>query len=373
MKIPGIFKPSKKKIIIFVALLIIAIIGFNNFFKPKQPTFQFATVKKADIASIVASSGSLTGKNVADLKFKSSGKLAYINVKAGDKVYAGQVIAGLDTQELSIELQQTQNTLRDKQAIVDKALDDVKDNDDDESFTQRVTRTTAQVARDNAFDNVKAAQRAFQDAIIVSPIAGLITQTNYIPGQIVGSDIVAQVVDFSEFIFNTEIDESDIGKVATGQKTKVELDAYPDKKFEGSVLEIIPQITTTSSGASVVQVKINLGNLDIPPVNGLSGQASIILAEAKGVLILPLEVLRDDDSVVVETQQELRIQKVTTGIKSDTDVEIKSGLLENDRVLLNPPVNGNFTLQQRSNNPLNSITRFLRIGGPQGGGQRFNR
>lgn len=151
------------------------------------------------------------------MHFKISGKLVYINVKAGDIVTPGQVIAGLDTQDLSITLQQAQNTLRDKQATAQKAEDDVKDYSDDESFTQKVTRTTAQAARDLAFDTVKSAQRAFQDAVITSPIKGVITQAIEVPGQIVtAADVIAQVVDTSAIYFDAEVDETDIGSVAVG-------------------------------------------------------------------------------------------------------------------------------------------------------------
>lgn len=340
VKVPAFFKPSKKKVVVLIVLIIAAVFIFNYFNKPKTEVLQFSEVKRADILSSVSTSGNLTGKNVVDLKFKSSGKLSYINVKAGDKVFAGQIIAGLDTQALNIDLQQAYNTLRDKEAAKQKAEDDVKGHDSDESFAQRVTRTTAEVAKDNAFDSVKEAQRAFQDAIIISPIAGLITQTNYIPGQIVGSDVVAQVVDFSEVFFDSEIDEADIGKIALGQKTIVTLDAYPNKEFEGIVAEIIPQTSSTSSGATVIKVRINLGNPEITPINGLSGSALIILAEAKNALILPLESLRDDDTIFIQTQDGLRAKKIETGIKSDIEVEIKSGLSEGDKVVLNPPANG---------------------------------
>ena len=224
MKIPKFLKPSKKKIIIFIALLAIVFIGINFFTKPKQTPLQFGTVKKQDIRSIVSSSGTLTGKNSVSLKFKSSGKLAYLNVKTGDQVFAGQVIAGLDTQDLNISLQQAQNTARDKQAVVDKILDDIhlfqygnggfaNVDSQNETETQRQLRTTAEVARDNAFDNVKAAERAFQDSVIVSPISGIVTQTSLIPGQTAGgSDIIVQVVDTSEILFDTEIDEADFSK-----------------------------------------------------------------------------------------------------------------------------------------------------------------
>lgn len=367
-KLLNFLKPSKKKVIL--AIILIAILGFgltrgNN----KQQPLQFAQVKRQDIKSTVSSSGTLTGKNSASLKFKSGGKLAYINVKSGDKVSAGQAIAGLDTQDLNIALQQAQNTLRDKQALVDKALDDVKDHSADESFTQRVTRTTAQVTRDNAVDSVKAAQRAFQDAIIISPIAGVVTQASVsVPGQNVStSDLIAQVVDFSAINFDTDIDEADISKVTLGQSAQVTLDAYPDKTFSGTVSEIIPQTKTTSSGATVITVRISLDKPDITPVNGLSGQASIILAEAKNALTLPQEAVRDDNTVFVQTSQGLKPEKVETGIKSDTDVEIKSVLSEGDKILLNPPAQGTSINQNR--NPLQGII-FRVFGGGRGAGGR---
>lgn len=352
------------------AILILIIAGFF-IFRPQNSSSQrleFASVKKQDIASTVSSSGSLTGKNVSDLKFQSGGKLAYINVKVGDKVFAGEVVAGLDTQDLAIKLQQAQNTYRDKQATAQKIEDDVKDHSSDESFAQRATRTSAQAARDSAFDAVKEAERAFQDDTIVSPIDGVITESSVIPGQVVGaSDVIAKVVDFSKFRFDTDIDEVDIGKVSVGQKAKVSLDAFPNKTFEGVVEEIIPQTKTTSQGATVITVKIDLDNQAISPVNGLSGQASIILAEAKDVFVIPLEALRDDNTVVIPTNQGLRSQKVTPGIKSDTDVEIKEGLKETDRVVLNPP--SNLNVGARSQNPLNNVVRFLNGGrGGTGGG-----
>lgn len=368
MKIRRILRLSRKKIIILVILIVASLVLFNAFGTKKQTPLQFASVKKQDVKSTVSSSGTLTGKNVVDLKFRSSGKIAFINVKVGDKVIQGQVIGGLDTQDLSIKLQQAENTLRDKQAIAQKAEDDVKDHSSDESFAQQVTRTTAQAARDSAFDAVKEAQRAFQEAVITSPIDGTITQAPLIVGQIVStSDLVAQVADFSKYTFNTDIDEADIGKVSLYQKAEVSVDAFADQTFNGTVSEIIPNTKTTSSGATVITVKINLGELYINPINGLSGQASIIITEVPSALTIPIEALRDDNTVVVPAGKGLKAEKVEPGIKSDTDVEIKKGLKEGDRVVLNPPAN--ITGQNRNQNPLNNITRFLRIGGGGGRGR----
>lgn len=362
MKIPHLLKPSRKRIIILIVLIVLGLIGYNLFAPKEAAVLQFTTVKKQDIKSTIASSGNLTGKDSASLKFKSSGKLSYINVKTGDKVQKWDVIAGLDTQDLNITLQQAQNTLRDKQAIIDKTLDDVKDHSKDETFTQRQTRTTAEVARDNAYDNVKAAQRAFQDAVIVSPLNGTITQAAFIPGQSVSaSDIIAQVVDTSEIFFDVEVDEADISKISLGQAAEVSLDAYENQVFTGIIDQITPQTKTTSSGATVIPVRIKMDSPKIIFVNGLSGQASIITALSKNALVIPQEALREDNMVFVEQDKETKPVKVIPGIQSDTDVEIKDGLSEGQRVLLNPPKTGS-VVNKPNRNPLQRLIRGF--GGP---------
>ena len=356
MRVPKVLKLSRKKVAILIILILAVMLGFNFFGRKKETPLQFTEVKKQDIKATVSSSGTLTGKNTVNLKFKSSGKLSYSNISPGDKVYAGQVIAGLDTQDLNIALQQAQNTLRDKQAIAEKAEDDVKDHSKDESFAQKVTRTTAQAARDSAFDGVKAAQRAFQDAVIVSPIEGIVTQAIQVTGQTVtGADLITQVVDTSAIYFDTDVDEADLNKVSLELNAEVILDAYPEQILKGTVDQILPQTKVTSSGATVITVRIKLDDFKLSFVNGLSGQASIISTEVKNALTIPQEALRDDNTVIIQSKDGLKPQKVTPGIRSDTDVEIKEGLIEDEKILLNPPSSG---LPSRNSNPLQGFFRF---------------
>lgn len=132
------------------------------------------------------------------------------------------------------------------------------------------------------------------------------------------------------------------------------LDSYPEKVFKGTVDQILPQTKTTSSGATVITAKIRLNDPKFTFINGLGGQASVITSEQKDALTIPQEALREDNSVVLQTPTGIQPKKVTPGIKSDTDVEIKEGLIENDKVLLNPPPTG---FPQRNNNPLQGFFR----------------
>lgn len=351
-----------KKVWIPILITLISLVGWM-IFSPKSDINnpQLVEVKKGTIKATVSASGVLTGQDSVDLHFKSSGKLVYLGAKVGDKVYRGKTLASLDTQELQIALQQAQNTLADKDAAAKKIEDDVKDHTKDESFTQKMQRTAAQAARDSAYDSVKSAQRAFQDAVITSPIEGIITQTPILTGQFVSSsDTIVQIVNWIGGVyFNTEVDEADIAKISVGQPVDITLNAYEDKIFTGKVDEILPQTKTTSSGATIVTVRVKLEQAPDQLIANLNGQASIIITQVDNALGVPQEAVINDDQVVVQTVSGLETRIVKTGIKSDTDIEIVEGLNEHDQVLTNPaifvtPVNN------RSTNPFNRIFGVFR-------------
>lgn len=338
------------------------VLGFFIFSGNKKETpLQFATVKKQDINQEITGAGVLAGKSSVNLRFKTSGKIAYVNITSGDTVFEGQSIAGLDTTELSIAFRKTQNTLRDKRAIVDKIKDDLKDVGTSETYAQRQTRTTAEVAQDNAYEDYLATQKAMFDAALFSPIPGIVVHALDVPGQIVsGSDVIAQIIDNSETYFDTDIDETDVGKIKIGLPARIILDAYENTEYKGLAAKILPQVKTTTSGASVVTVRVRLNSNPSNFINGLSGEAAIIIKSAENALTIPLEALRDDNTVIVQTEKGLISVKVTPGVSNDTDVEIKKGLKENDRVLLNPPASGIPLRQNRS--PLRVIFRHIEEG-----------
>lgn len=353
--------PKKYLVLLLVLSLVAGFLIFSAANQNKTP-YKFAEVKRQAIKTTISASGIINGQDNVALKFQSPGKVGIVNVKVGDRVQIGQTITTLDNQDLNIKLQQAQNTLRDKQATVDKIIDDTKQyqygnetNSSAETYALRQARTTAEVARDNAYDSVKAAQRAFQDAIITSPISGTVVQFNGLPGQNVSTtETIAQVVDFSKIIFEADIDEADITNISLGQRAEITLNAYGDKILNGTVTKVNPFTKTTNNGAIVVTVKIDLTDSGVQPIYGLNGQAGIVTNERANVIAIPQEALRNDNTVVVQTPQGLKPVQVQTGLKSDTDVEITSGLNEGMQILTNPPPPGQNLTQNR-----NLIRRFI--------------
>ncbi len=279
------------------------------------------------------------GKKSVSLHFAIVGKLNYLGVSKGDNVTKGQIIAALDNTNLNSALQTAINNRRNTQAAVENVHDQVKDHSSDETFSQKATRTASEVANDNAWASLLAAQKDMQNATIYSPISGVVVnQADLIAGQnITTTDLIAQVVDFSQKDFDATVDESDIGQIQIGQRANVTLNAYGDSVFSGKVVEIDPETQTSSTGAITVIVKIEVDDPRIAKIYGLNGNADIITSSKKDVLIIPQDTLIDDNHVYVNKGAGITEKReIKTGIKSDTDVEVISGLSEGEQVITNP-------------------------------------
>lgn len=340
------------KKVIFGLILLLVIGGWFIFAKAnaKPPVYRYSTVQSGTIQKTISASGIVNGKNSANLHFQSSGQLASISVKTGDTVKKGQLIASLDTTQLIANVNQANNNYRSAQAAVTNVINQINQyqygqeiGPTQETFAMQANRTAAQVTRDNAYDSINAARDALNNATIYSPLAGLVTSTSGLPGQnVTAGDTIAQVIDLAAgIVFEADVDESDITKIVVGQAAQVTLNSYGDKVFNGYVSEVKPITKTTTNGATVVTVKIDLSQSGVAPIAGLNGQAEIVQEQKTNVLFIPQDAVRSDNTVLVKngTNPPTPV-KVTTGLMSDTDVEITSGLQAGQEVVTNPPAPG---------------------------------
>jgi multidrug efflux pump subunit AcrA (membrane-fusion protein) len=137
-----------------------------------------------------------------------------------------------------------------------------------------------------------------------------------------------------------DVPESDIVKIALGQKADIKLDAFMAQDvFEGEVIDIEPA-STIIQDVVYYKVKFRIINYDPRIKNGMSADLDIKTAEKKNVVFAPLravktenggkyvEVLKDEKNGVTEKIT------VTTGMEgNDGMVEIKSGLKGGEKVV----------------------------------------
>jgi len=156
-------------------------------------------------------------------------------------------------------------------------------------------------------------------------------------------NIVAELPDLSEMISKTYVNEIDISKVKVGQPVKIGIDAFPEKKFSGKVIEVAnigEQLQNTN--AKVYEVRIVVNEFDSILRPAMTTKNSILTSVVDSVLSIPIEAIFNDDSITFVYKQNGRSadkQQVIVGLSNDNEIIIRAGLEENDEVLLVPPDN----------------------------------
>jgi len=216
-------------------------------------------------------------------------------------------------------------------------------------------------------------------ALIRTPISGTVLQLTQQQGETIAAGLSAPtliiVADLSRLQVDAFVDETDIGRVALGQKAQVTVDAYPNRTFAGAVQKI-------ASGATMQQnvvtydVTIKLENPGGRLKPDMTATVNITVAKRENVLAVPVDAIKPAPrgaTVTVMTrgkgQPEFRMQRVRTGVSDGEHTEITRGLREGQEVVLSGAVPGMGGQQmQRMRGPLGGP-----MGGPHGGGGRGGR
>lgn len=329
-----------KLILVTIFVVVGGIIWFNKTAAKKTST-AIATVKvtKQNFVKTITSSGKTRADRSVDLKFQTSGKLAWVGVKEGDSVKAYQAIATLDRREV--------------QKNLEKALRDYSNERNDFEESRQVTYgfkkmtdvndTIKRILEKNQWDLEKAVmdvelkQLAVEFATLVTPIAGIVTHVDTpVAGiNITPATAVFTVSDPASLVFQANVDETDISGLTLGQSATITLDAFPEASFSGGISFIAYSSEQSSGGATVFPVKIAI----IHPENlrvGLNGDITIETSRQVDVLTVPTEAIREEKGstyVYKKTDGTYEKVSVTTGTKNEDDIIITSGLSEGDMIV----------------------------------------
>ncbi|HYV33412.1 MAG TPA: efflux RND transporter periplasmic adaptor subunit [Candidatus Limnocylindria bacterium] len=155
MNIRGFFT-KKRTIWTIIILLVVSFIGYR-IFRPKDNSanIQTDTVKKQDLKLTVLATGEVVSQTDLSLSFKSSGVVYRVNVKEGDKVTAGTVLANLDGKNQLASLTSARGALAQAQANYNKVLSGASNED----------IAVAQVTLDNAKSNLAATIQQQETAV----------------------------------------------------------------------------------------------------------------------------------------------------------------------------------------------------------------
>lgn len=204
---------------------------------------------------------------------------------------------------------------------------------------------TAQLAqRSEKLALLYEAKAIGDSGVLLAKNAGIVSEVSVTAGQVIedGTQLYTLLKGgATKLVVN--VDELDIGSIKEGQTATVAVDAFSDNTYQATV-EGYSKVGTNSNGVTTYSVTLAMEEDDALLV-GMNATANIVIEEKTGVLLLPLEALqslRGEQYVWLYTG-ELPADSsadpgtrtvVTTGLSDDNNVEITSGLSEEDQVLI---------------------------------------
>ena len=183
---------KRKKLIIWIIIILAIIIGGYFFLQSKKPKTEYvtATVSSGDLMQTVSVTGKVNPDSQVDIAFETPGKLVAVYVENGDVIGAGDKLAMIDNSALLLRLSQAE----DDYAYQKKTLSHIKDEDDTYSKNQRKAQE-AVVSKAEAA--IEAAKLNLANAVIYSPISGLVIGSDYRIGEVVMTGVAVVTVSSS--------------------------------------------------------------------------------------------------------------------------------------------------------------------------------
>jgi RND family efflux transporter MFP subunit len=312
------------------------------------PTLELAnsdvfTVKTQALALGLPVSGALKASQSAFIKARVAGELVELNVREGDTVQAGQVVARVDPVEYQARQRQAQQQADSAKAQVDIAQRQYDNNKAlvDQGFISQTALITSQASLNGAKATYMAAvaaldvtSKAMDDANLKAPFTGQIAQRLVPQGERVAIDArIVEIVNLSQLELEAALPANDAAQVRVGMKAQLQVEGL-SQPVEARVLRINP-----SAQAGSRSVLIYLG------VAGREGLRQGLFAEgALGTqtvraMAVPLTSVRTDKPqpyVQVIEGKTVRHVNVKTGTRTEVQgraMVAVEGLTEGMQVL----------------------------------------
>ena len=300
---------SLKKIIIILILAAVAVGAIYYYQHTHQPKpediYRLDEVTKGDIEQSVSANGTLNPVSLISVGTQISGIVRKLYVDFNDTVKKDQVLLELDSALSTAALTQSQSNVRNNQASVELAQANekrIRQLYAQEYVSKQELDTAVQVLKsakaqlDSARGVLARDQTNLNFTIIRSPVSGIVVNRVVEVGQTVAASfqtptLIQIAQDLAKMQIDTSFAEADIGKIKEGQPVKFNVDAFPNRNFEGVVKQVRLNSTNTSNVVTY-NVVVSVDNSDLTLLPGMTAYVNIAVANAEQSLLVPNAALR---------------------------------------------------------------------------------
>lgn len=199
--------------------------------------------------SVLAETGELVSPVRSELSPKVAGRVGKIFVDSGARVKAGQPLLELETEYLELDVKRAEAALARSRAALEEAQRDFARKQDligKGSVSQalydrtKATLDQAEAAESESEAALALAKQRLADAVLVSPIDGIVAERRVDVGERLGeAGIAFVIVQVSPLKLRFRLPERHLADVSMGQVVRARVDPYPGEVFEGRVTVVV--------------------------------------------------------------------------------------------------------------------------------------
>lgn len=298
-----------KKIITVIVLAAIAGGAYYYYQKTHEvkpeDLYRLDEVTRGNVEQTVSANGTLNPVSLISVGTQVSGIVKKLYVDFNDRVEKDQVLLELDNALFNAQIAQSQGSVRNNQASVELAKANEKRMRElyAQDYVSKQELDTAVQALKSAQAQLESArgllardQTNLRFSIIRSPVSGIVINRVVDIGQTVAASfqtptLIQIAQDLSKMQIDTSFAEADIGNIKEGQTVKFNVDAFPNRDFEGVVKQVRLNSTNTSNVVTY-NVVVSVDNSDQKLLPGMTAYVNIAVASKQQVLLVPNAALR---------------------------------------------------------------------------------
>jgi HlyD family secretion protein len=277
--------------------------------QPRTGNISTAAVMRRDIVIDAQANGVVEPINIVEVKSKAGGQITRMPVETGTSVRPGDLIVQIDARDVTNQFDQAKADLDAAEARLNVSV--AQKQRSDTMFAQKVitaqehetaalelANSNATVIRQRA--NLDLAKQRLEDATVQAPVAGTVIEKPVSLGMVIasasnsvsGGTTIIKMADLTKVRMRAQFNETDIGQIRSGQPAVVVVDAYPDRRFQGSVEKIEPQ-AVVQQGVTLFPVLVSLSNLDGALRPGMNGEVQVQIEMRPNVIAVPNDAIKN--------------------------------------------------------------------------------
>jgi len=310
----------------------------------------------------ITANGYVVARTKASVSAKTAGRMEYLGVHEGSHVKRGQVMARIEAGVYRAQVEATKAQVAEAEAQLVQAKRDLERakalrardliaDSDLENASTKVNVWTATVA--SAHAEKRLADENVENTLVRAPFDGTVLRKDAEVGEIVapasaGGGLtrtsIVTMADLTTLEVEVDVNEAYIAQIRGGQSARITLDAYSDTSFAGSVRQVVP---TADRQKATVLVKVSI--LDRDPRILPEMAAKVVFDRSSGaspaapppvrIVAPPAALVRDGGRTFVWVIDHGRVSAHTVelGRESEGGVDVRSGLLGGESLVLKPP------------------------------------